>query len=145
VSDESLALLAAVNQLQAALVARVGSFDVRGLADNDACKTTPAWLRAYGRYSDGAASRTVKQARLLRDLPAVAEAAGRGDVTAEHVGRIAVLAKQVGVEAVKPADQIVADAASKLTVPELGWCATASATTSTPTDPSRWNCSSGVS
>jgi hypothetical protein len=120
VRSETLELLAAANQLHAVLAARVGSFDARGLAEDDACRTTAVWLRAYGRCSDGAAARTVRQARVLRDLPAVAEAAGRGEVTAEHVGRIAVLVKQVGVEAVRPADQILADAAGKVNVAELG-------------------------
>jgi hypothetical protein len=118
--SELVKLLAAANQLNAAIAARLASFDTRGLADDDACKSTSVWLRCYGRYSDGASSRMVKQARLLRDLPAVAEAAGRGDVTAEHVDRIAGLVKKVGVAAVRPADQILADAASKVTVAELG-------------------------
>ena len=100
--SELVELLAAANQINAAIAARVASFDTRGLADDDACRTTAVWLRCYGRYTDGAASRMVKQARVLRELPAVAEAAGRGDVTAEHVDRIAKLAKQVGVEAVPP-------------------------------------------
>src|SRR6185436_7456 len=117
---EMLALLAAVNQIDAALAARIASFDTRGLADDDACRTTAVWLRCYGRVSDGASARMVKRARLLRDLPAVAEAAGRGEVTAEHVERISVLARKVGVEAVRPGEQILADAASKVTVAELG-------------------------
>src|SRR6185436_8935676 len=70
--SETLELLAAANQLNAVLAARVGSFDVRGLADEDACRTTAVWLRAYGRYSFAGASRMVKQARVLRGLPAVA-------------------------------------------------------------------------
>jgi hypothetical protein len=87
-------LLAAANQLNAAIAARVASFDLRGLADADACRTTAVWLRSYGRYTDSAASRLVKQARVLRELPAVAEAAGRGEVTAEHVDRARALRAQ---------------------------------------------------
>jgi hypothetical protein len=118
--SELVELLAAANQITAAIAARVASFDTRGLADDDAGRTTAVWLRCYGRYTDGAAARMVRQARVLRELPAVAEAAGRGDVTAEHVGRIARLAKQVGVEAGRPADQILADAAATVTVADLG-------------------------
>jgi hypothetical protein len=118
--SELVELLAAANQLNAAIASRIASFDTRNLADDDACRTTAVWLRCYGRVSDGAASRMVKQARLLRELPAVAQAAGRGEVTAEHVDRIGRLAKQVGVAAVAPADQILAEAAAKVTVADLG-------------------------
>ena len=40
-------------------------------------------------------------------------------MSAEHVDRIAELAKQIGVEAVAPADQILADAAATVNVAEL--------------------------
>ena len=71
-------MLAAANQLDAAIASRVASFDTRGLADDDACRTTAVWLRCYGRCSDRAASRQVKRARLLRDLPAVARGGRAG-------------------------------------------------------------------
>ena len=141
--SELVELLAAANQLNAAIAARVASFDTRGLADDDACRTTAVWLRCYGRYTDGAASRMVKQARVLRELPAVAEAAGRGEVTAEHVDQIAKLAKQVGVEAVRAGRP---DPGRRRRQGDRGrpraWCATGSATTSIRTGRSRWSCSS---
>src|SRR5687767_1831320 len=112
-------LLAARNQLDAVLAAWVACFDTRNLADDDACRTSAVWLRAYARCSDHTASGLVKRARLLQDLPALAEAAGRGEVSAEHVDRISELAKQIGVEAVAPADQILADAAATVNVAEL--------------------------
>ena len=52
--SELVELLAAANQLNAAIAARVASFDTRGLAEADACKTTAVWLRCYGRSSDAA-------------------------------------------------------------------------------------------
>ena len=112
-------LMAARNQLDAAIASWLASFDTRNLADDDACRTSAVWLRGYARCSDHAASGQVKRARLLHDLPAVAQAAGRGEVSAEHVDRIAELAKQIGVEAVQPADQILADAAATVSVAEL--------------------------
>jgi hypothetical protein len=111
VRAQLLELVAAANQLQTAIAARVASFDVRNLSDADACKTTAVWLRNYARLSDSAASTVVKRARLLRDLPAVSQAAATGAVSTEYVDRIAKLAKKIGVEAVRPADQILADAA----------------------------------
>src|SRR5262245_7761240 len=111
--SDLLELMAARNQLDAAIAARLASFDIRGLCDKDACKTPAAWLRSYSRGSAQAASAVVKRARVLRELPAVAEAAGRGEVSSEHVDRIRELVKDIGIEAVRPADQILAEAASK--------------------------------
>jgi hypothetical protein len=64
--SELVELCAAANQLNAAIASRVASFDARGLADEDACRTTAVWLRNYGRCSDGAASGVVR----LSALPA---------------------------------------------------------------------------
>ena len=74
--SDLLALMAARNQLDAAIASQLASFDARGLYDEDACKTAAVWVRAYGRGSGRAASALVKRARMLRDLPAVA-AGGR--------------------------------------------------------------------
>ena len=117
--SDLLELMAARNQLDAAIGSRLASFDTRGLYDDDACKTAAVWVRAYGRGTGHAASAQVNRARLLRDLPAVARAAGRGEVSAEHVDRIRELVKDIGIEAVQPADQILAEAASKVDMTEL--------------------------
>jgi len=117
--SDLLELMAARNQLDAAIATRLASFDARGLYDDDACKTTAVWVRAHGRGTGSAASRLVQRARVLRDLPAVSEAAGRGEVSTEHVDIIRDLVKEVGVEAVRPADQILADAASTVDMTEL--------------------------
>jgi len=119
VRSDLLALMAARNQLDAAIAFWLASFDARGLYDDDACKTAAVWVRSYGRGSPQAAAAVVKRARLLRDLPAVAQAAGRGEVSSEHVDRIRELVKDIGVEAVVPADQILAEAASKGDMTEL--------------------------
>ena len=119
VRSDLLELMAARNQLDSAIASWLGSFDARGLYDDDACKTAAVWVRAYGRGSGAAASALVRRARVLRDLPAVAEAAGRGEVSAEHIDRIRDLVQDVGIEAVRPADQILADAASTVDMTEL--------------------------
>jgi hypothetical protein len=119
VRSDLLELFVAANQVHAAIALRIASFDARGLADADACRTAAAWVRAYGRFSGSAASGLVRQGRVLADLPAVAEAAGRGEVSAEHVGKIGALVKQVGVDAVQPADEILAGAAAKVDPDEL--------------------------
>jgi hypothetical protein len=117
--SDLLELFVAANQIHTAIALRVASFDARGLADIDACRTAAAWLRSYSRCSGREASGLVQRGRVLRDLPAVATAAARGEVSAEHVTQIGVLAKQVGVEAIRPADQVLADAASKVDPAEL--------------------------
>jgi hypothetical protein len=54
--SELVELLAAANQITAAIAARVASFDTRGLADDDAGRTAAVWLRAC-RASCGARRR----------------------------------------------------------------------------------------
>jgi hypothetical protein len=116
-SDEQVrtalpALLSAVNQLNAVVAGVVGSFDVRDLSDVDGCRTTRTWLTAFGRMSQGAASGWLSRARLRRELPALAAAAGRGDVSAEHLRKVSDLVEKVGVVAVRDFDDILAGLAS---------------------------------
>ena len=70
---ELVDLLPAVNRLHAEVVRRVGVFDARGASVDDAARTTRSWLRAFARLSVPAATSYVAQARLLRDMPALAE------------------------------------------------------------------------
>ena len=70
--SEVLALVAAQNQIAAALAVRVDSFDIRDLAHADAHNVTSTWLMNFGRMSKGAGLGWVARGRLLRQLPAVA-------------------------------------------------------------------------
>ena len=112
-------LLAAVNQVGALTAGLVGSFDVRGLSDRDACRTTRTWLIAFGRLSQGAAGGWLAQARLLRQFPALAAKAGAGSVSAEQVRLVVALADRVGVDQVVPFDAILADLAASAGPAEL--------------------------
>ena len=112
-------LLAAVNQVGAITAGLVGSFDVRGLSELDACRTTRTWLIAFGRLSQGAAGGWLVQARLLRQFPALAARAGAGSVSAEQVRLVVALADRVGVEKVVPFDAILADLAASAGPGEL--------------------------
>ena len=78
------ALLTAFNQLSAVIASVVASFDNRDLSEVDGCKTTQAWLVAFGRMSQPAARGWLTRARVLRDLPALAVAAGRGEASSEQ-------------------------------------------------------------
>ena len=109
VRDELHALLLARNSLDAAIAARVGSFDVRGLSDLDGLRCSRTWLTAFGRMSQGAATGWLSRARLLRHLPALASAAAEGAVSSEHVDKVQPLVSRVGLEAVRDFDEILAD------------------------------------
>ena len=87
VRDELLDLLAAENRLHAAITARVASFDSRDLADGDACRTTAVWLGVFGRRSERACSGLLKRARLLRRMPALADATARVGATSNGTSR----------------------------------------------------------
>src|SRR5215831_8912418 len=112
-------LLVAANQLMTLLALLVGSFDARGLSDDDGCRTTRSWLTAFGRLSQGAASGVLARARLLRELPSLAAAAASGAVSAEHLHKVEQLAHRVGLDEIKPADQTLAQVAAVGTPMEL--------------------------
>src|SRR5215471_18106269 len=120
VRDELGALLVAVNQLQAAVLVRSAVFDARGLSEADGCRDARAWLTAFGRLSPTVAAGTVKRGRLLRDLPALAHAAGQGAVTGEQLTAVSRLVDQVGVDVVKQADTVLADLAATAGPAEVG-------------------------
>jgi Domain of unknown function (DUF222) len=112
VRDEVHDLLVARNMLDAAIGARLGSFDVRELSDLDGLHSTRTWLTAFGRLSQGAASGWLNRARLLRHLPALAAAAAEGAVSSEHVDKVHQLAYRVGVAAVTDHDDVLAAVSS---------------------------------
>src|SRR5512144_854168 len=112
VRAEVTALLIAVNQLTAVLSARVGVFDARDLATADGFKTTRSWLVAFGRMTQGAATGWLHRARMLRELPALAAAAGRGEVSAEHLAKVYALVHRVGLAEVAAVDGVLAELAS---------------------------------
>jgi hypothetical protein len=119
VRDGLLGLLAAENRVQAAVAAWTASFDARDLAAGDACRTTKVWLSAFGRRAHRSASAVVRRARLLRHLPRLAEAAGDGAASADHLAKVDELAGQIGVEQVAPSDQTLADVAATMHPDEL--------------------------
>jgi hypothetical protein len=112
VREEVAALVVAVNQLMTVLSVRVGVFDARGLAEVDGYRATRTWLTAFGRMSQGAATGWVKRGQLLRELPALTAAAGRGDVSAEHLSKVDALAHRVGLTQAAAFDDILADLSS---------------------------------
>ncbi len=112
VRSELLSALAALNQLSAYAARLADSFDVRGVAETDGFRTARVWLSAFGRLSPAGASAWLARGRLLRALPALAAAAGRGAVSVEHLAKVADLAARVGVDQLAPFDEILAELAA---------------------------------
>src|SRR5215831_2551877 len=106
------ALLTAFNQISALIATVTASFDTRSLSEVDGSPTTTAWLVARGRMTPGAATGWLTRGRLLRELPALANAATHGHASTEHITRIADLAHRLDVPTVKQFDTILADLAA---------------------------------
>jgi hypothetical protein len=109
VRAEVLDLVRVVNLAQVALGRRIGSFDRRGLAEADGYRSTRSWLVGFGRFSPHAAAGVQARAAVLDQLPALTVAGQRGDVSSEHLARIAALVDDVGIGAVQAADEVLAE------------------------------------
>jgi hypothetical protein len=105
------ALLAEVNRLNAVVSTVAASFDTRDLAEVDGFRTARSWLIGFGRMTQSAASGWLARGRLMAQLPALAAAAHAGDVSAEQLRPVGALVDHVGIGAVAPFDQILADLA----------------------------------
>ena len=112
VRDGLLTLLTVANQLTTVISTVSTSFDTRGLAEHDGFRTARSWLIAFGRMSQGAASGWLSRGRLLAQLPALSAAAHTGTVSAEQIRTIDDLVGHVGIDAVQPLDEILADVAA---------------------------------
>ncbi|MGE5156196.1 MAG: DUF222 domain-containing protein [Betaproteobacteria bacterium] len=119
VREQLRELVTLANLMQAALWSRVGPFDARSLSHGDGLRTTRAWLSAVGRLSPYAATALVRRARVLSQLPAMADATTSGAVTAEHLNHVVDLVEQVGIGAVKQVDNVLADLAETQSPAEL--------------------------
>src|SRR5262249_24680826 len=105
--DELLRLLTAQNMLAAQVVRRVADFDQRGLAPNDAQKTTKTWLQAFGRFSGHDAQALTRASRPLDLLPALAAAFTAGEVSLEHVNQIRKLHDKEDDEVLRKGEEIL--------------------------------------
>ena len=111
VRDGLPALLAEVNRLTAVVSTVAASFGTRSLAELDGFRTARSWLIAFGRMTQSAASGWLSRGRLMAQLPALSAAAHAGAVSAEQIRPIGALVDHVGIGAVTPFDDILADLA----------------------------------
>jgi hypothetical protein len=107
-------------RVQAQLTRLVGSFDARQAGQEDAARSTGAWLRAFCRMTGGQAAAQVRAARAVAVLPGLAEAFAEGAVNMAHVDRVAELARRVGAERVVQVEQTLVAAARVVDATELG-------------------------
>src|SRR5690349_15223956 len=84
-------VLAVIDQLNAKVTEAVGRFDAEASWAFDACTSMTAWLKHRARMSAGAASRMVRTAHRLHDLPVTSTAWEHGDLSGAQVQ--AVVAK----------------------------------------------------
>jgi hypothetical protein len=115
-SDESLRtelthLVAASSQLDAVIGQRLTTFEQRNLAEIDGLRTTRTWLRGFTHLSDAAAGGLLRRARVLTELPTLAEAALGGTVTPDHVMRVAALTDRVGAGITRTVEPSLVEAA----------------------------------
>ncbi|RZU34255.1 uncharacterized protein DUF222 [Blastococcus saxobsidens] len=87
--DHLAPLLAMQNRLAAEVARTVRQCELAGAAEHDGKATMASWLRGHARLSATAANQLVRNGRTLAQLPAVASAAARGEVSPEAVAVIA--------------------------------------------------------
>ena len=114
VRGQLVELLAAMNRLHAQVARRVAVFEANGTCIVDAARSAKAWLRAAGRLSPQAATRLVAAGRVLTDLPVLAEAAVEGDVSSEHIERVARLAERVSPAVLATVDEPLTELARQV-------------------------------
>src|SRR5688500_3960502 len=90
--DRVRRLVAEQNRLAAELAAAVRDCEVHQSAEHDGLKSMKSWLRTHPRLSGAAISGLVKQGRAAAVLPAVGRAFLAGELTADQVDTIAVIA-----------------------------------------------------
>ena len=85
----------------------------------DGCSTLNAWVRNQLRMNAGQATTLVKNVRALRDLPALAEAAMKGEVSSAHVRVFAYGLTHVGLESMRQFEDVFVQVARECAPSEL--------------------------
>jgi hypothetical protein len=102
-----LALLVAQHRVAAQVTRLVGEFERRGLAGDDAQRSTKAWLQAHGRLSEQQARSLVRAAHVCAALPSLAGAFADGEINAEHVDTLGLLGEREPLEVLRSAAPIL--------------------------------------
>ncbi|MEO6712205.1 MAG: DUF222 domain-containing protein, partial [Mycobacteriales bacterium] len=105
--------------LEALRTRAIGRFDAAGGASADGSASTAAWLRGHCQLSPTEAGARVHTARILRELPATAEALAAGRIPFANAVLIASLAKDAPIEVMRACEPHMLDAAEQLNPAQL--------------------------
>jgi hypothetical protein len=114
VGEDLVAINAGMDRVEAEFLRRLAHFDRRRGFAADGSVSTAAWLRRNCRMSHATANEKVALARQLYDLPAVAEALAEGEIGYDSARVIGRTAAKVGLDAFRPAEQPMLEAARQL-------------------------------
>jgi hypothetical protein len=110
-SDELVELRTAVNRLEAQFERRLGAFDGRGVAEQQARLSTASWLTEQCRLDPGDATRRVRLARRLGNMPLAAAAFEAGAIALEHARVIGTAVADVKDELKGWTEEVLTNAA----------------------------------
>jgi len=112
--EDVIALRREIDRLEAECARRLHRFERRrGFAAQGAASVV-SWLRQHCRLSAASASQRAEVARHLPELPAVDHALRHGDIGFQHAAVVARSASELGVDAVRPVEDTLVDAAQRL-------------------------------
>jgi hypothetical protein len=107
-----------IDRLEAQWRRRVAEFDRRSQHRVDGAVSTASWIRWRCRLPARTASRVVKEARALSEMPATSEAVAAGEVPVAHMAML-VTARDRHPDAFPATESTLVDAAKHLSVSEL--------------------------
>ena len=96
----------------------LGSIERRGTYAKDGHLSITSWLAGRFRKTWSAASRLVRQARALEQMPSTREALAEGEITSSAVD-VLMPAHQVDPQAFAEAEDSLVEAATTLSIPDL--------------------------
>ncbi|MFB9324258.1 DUF222 domain-containing protein, partial [Cryptosporangium minutisporangium] len=105
--------------LDFALAATAGAIHRRGAATHDGAPSTKAWYRGQLRLAPGETNALIDTATALPDLPHFTAALTAGDISLAHATVAARLAKKVGPELTRRAEELLFPHAARLNPAEL--------------------------
>ena len=108
-----------VEELSAMRLRWLGSIERRGTYANDGHLSITSWLAGRFRKTWSAASRLVRAARALEQMPATREALESGEITSSAVDLLTP-AREVDPQAFAKAEDYLVEAATTLSIPDLG-------------------------
>ena len=107
VRDKIHAVQAAQDALDAQKAVLLAELEASKEFELDGASTLNMWVRNQLRMNAGQANALVRNVRVLRDLPAVAEAAFSGQVSAQHVRAFVFGLRHVGLEPMRQHEDVL--------------------------------------